>query len=90
MKVVDLEDARANLERFAEECRTSPIVVTVAGKPAFEMVPVLSDEPDFVDRLLEEDPEFRSLLEARRLESAAGKVSSLEDVRKRLMGAGDG
>lgn len=84
MKVVDLQEAKANLERFAKECQSTPIVVTVDGKPAFEMIPVFSDDPDFVDRLLEENPEFRELLEERRRESEEGKVASLEDVRKRL------
>ena len=89
MKVVDLEEARKNLERFAEECRTSPIVVTVAGKPAFEMVPILSDDPEFIDRLLEEDPAFRELLEERRRERESGKVSSIDEVRKRLASPGE-
>ena len=84
MKVVDLQEAKANLERLAKECQSTPIVVTVDGKPAFEMIPVYSDDPDFVDRLLEESPEFRGLLEERHRESEEGKVSSLEDVRKRL------
>ena len=84
MKVVDVKEAKANLEKFAEECRSSPIVVTVGGKPAFEMVPIYSNDPEFVDRLLEKNAAFRELLEDRHRESEAGKVSSLEDVRKRL------
>lgn len=89
MKVVDVKEAKANLEKFAKECRSSPIVVTVDGKPAFEMVPIYSDDPDFVDRLLEENAAFRELLEDRNRESKARKVSSLEDVRKRLTGEND-
>jgi hypothetical protein len=58
--------------------------VTVDGKPAFEMLPIKSDDPDFVDRLLATNPAFRRLLEERHQESTAGKVSSLEPVRKRL------
>ncbi len=84
MKVIALEEAKANLEQYAEECRTSPVVVTVGGKPVFEMLPIHSDDPDFLDRLLEQNAEFRHLLEERRREVDVGKTSSLEEVRKRL------
>lgn len=86
MKIVDLEEAKANLERLARECRSSPVVVTLDGKPVFEMVPFFSDDPAFIDRLLEQNEPFRRLLENRRKECEAGQVSSLEDVRKRLEG----
>lgn len=84
MKVVDLKEAKANLERFAKECQSSPVVVTDQGRPVFEMVPVRSDDPDFIDRLLESDPAFRELLENRHREKSAGKVSTIEEVRERL------
>lgn len=89
MKVIGIEEAKANLEHYAEECRTAPVVVTVGGKPAFEMLPIRSDDPDFVDRLLEQNAEFRQLMEARRQEADAGKSSSLDEVRKRLGVGGD-
>ena len=88
MKVIALEEAKANLEQYADECRRSPVVVTIDGKPAFEMLPIQSDDPDFVDRLLEQNADFRRLMEQRRREVDAGKVSSLDDVRKRLSVAG--
>ena len=84
MKVIALEEAKANLEQYADECRTSPVVVTVGGKPAFEMLPIRSDDPDFLDRLLQQNTDFRHLMEERRRQADAGKVSSLEDVRARL------
>jgi len=84
MKIVDLEEAKANLEGLARECRSSPVVVTVDGKPAFEMVPFYSDDPGFIDRLLEQNEPFRRLLESRHKECEAGNVSSLEDVRRRI------
>ncbi len=84
MKVIELEEAKTNLEQYAAECQSSPVVVTVGGKPAFEMLPIRSDDPDFVDRLLEQNEEFRRLMEERRLQTANGKVSSLESVRERL------
>jgi hypothetical protein len=85
MKVVDLKEAKANLEQFARECQSSPVVVTDQGQPLFEMVPIRSDDPDFMDRLLESDPAFRELLEDRHREKTAGKVSSIEEARRRLV-----
>ena len=84
MKVIDLGEAKSNLEEYARECQSSPVVVTIAGKPAFEMLPIRSDDPEFIDRLLAANSEFRQLMEDRRKEADAGRVSSLEDVRQRL------
>jgi len=84
MKVIKLEEAKVNLEQYATECQSSPVVVTVDGKPSFEMLPIRSDDSDFIDRLAEQSQAFRELLEARHQEAAAGQVSSLEAVRERL------
>jgi hypothetical protein len=84
MKVIDLNEARTNLEQYALECQVSPVVVTVNGKPTFEMLPVRSDDADFMDRLIEENVAFAELLENRRREADLGHVSSLEEVRARL------
>lgn len=86
MKVINLEEAKANLEQYAHECQSSPVVVTVGGKPAFEMIPIRSDDPDFVDQLLIENEAFRQLLEERQQESRSGRTSSREAVRERLKG----
>ena len=84
MKVIDLKEAQANLEQYAKECQSSPVVVTMDGKPAFEMLPVRPDDVDFIDRLLDESSAFRQLLEDRRRECDAGQVVSLEEIRRRL------
>jgi hypothetical protein len=84
MKVIRLEEAKAHLEQHAAECQSSPVVVTVDGKPSFEMLPIRSDDPDFIDRLIEQDADFRRLLETRRQEAERGEVSSLEAARQRL------
>ena len=39
------------------------MVVTVNGKPAFELLPVRDDDPDFIDRMIEENDAFAELLE---------------------------
>jgi hypothetical protein len=84
MKVINLEEAKEHLEQYAQECQTSPVAVTVDGRPAFEMLPIRTDDPDFLDRLLETDPAFQALVEDRRRQSQHGQVSSLESVRERL------
>ena len=84
MKVIDLEEAKTNLEQYAQDCQSSPVIVTRAGKPIFELLPIRSEDPDFLDRLVAANSGFRRLLEERRNEVAEGKVSSLEDVRQRL------
>jgi len=84
MKLIDLNEAKANLERYARECQVSPVVVTLDGKPAFEMLPVRSEDADFMDRLIEENDAFRELLEQRRRESDLGHVCPLEEIRRRL------
>jgi antitoxin (DNA-binding transcriptional repressor) of toxin-antitoxin stability system len=84
MKVVDLEEAKANLDQYARECQSSPVVVTVDGLPTFELIPIRSDDPEFLDRLIERNPAFRNLMVERRRESDQGRVSSLESVRARL------
>ncbi len=86
MKVIDLKEAKTNLERYAQECQLSPVVVTLEGKPVFELIPIRSDDPDFLGRLMTVNPAFQKLLEERRRESDRGLVSSLEEVRQRLDG----
>jgi hypothetical protein len=83
MKVIDLAEAKTHLEDYARQCQSSPIVVTIDGKPTFEMLPIRSDDPEFIDRLLTSNPEFRQLMEDRHKEANAGKVSSIEAVRTR-------
>jgi hypothetical protein len=84
MKVIDLGEAKTHLEDYARECHSAPVVVTIDGKPSFEMLPIRSDDPDFIDRLLTTNREFRELMESRRKEADEGKVSSLHSVRESL------
>jgi hypothetical protein len=84
MKVIDLNEAKANLEQYARDCHESPVIVTIGGKPTFEMIPIHTDDPGFIDRLLEQDEAFRRLAVERRREADEGRASTLEDVRQRL------
>ena len=84
MKVIDLNEAKANLEGYAEECHQSPVIVTIGGIAKFELVPIHTGDPDFIDHLLEENEAFRRLAEESRREADEGRVSTLTEVRKRL------
>lgn len=58
-----LSEAKARLSRYGQLCRNEP-VVTVNGKPSFQLVP-LDEDDDLINRLLEHHPGFRRLLEER-------------------------
>ena len=85
MKVIDLNEAKANLEGYAQECQQSPVIVTIGGKPTFELVPIRDDDPDFIDRLLETNAAFRRVCEESKREADEGRVSTLAEVRRRLL-----
>ena len=50
------------------------------------MLPIRTEDPDSIDRLLTTNAEFRQLMEDRRKEADEGKASSLEKVREHLGG----
>jgi len=79
MKIIPLSEAKANLSRYGKACRDEPIVVTVNGKPAFELVAIEEDE-DLIGQLIEHNPRFRELLEARLKEPTI----SVEEAYRRL------
>ena len=43
MKVIKLEEAKANLEQYASECQSSPVVVTVERDRASRLAVVSVD-----------------------------------------------
>jgi antitoxin (DNA-binding transcriptional repressor) of toxin-antitoxin stability system len=89
MTVIDLKEAKANLERYAVECQTSPVVVTQEGQPIFELLPIRPDDSGFLEDLIEQNPSFRHLVEQAREDVRSGRVSSIESVRERLLGSQD-
>ena len=64
MKVVPLSEAKAKLSRYGQLCHDEPVVVTVNGRPSFQLVP-LEEGDDLIDRLIEHHPGFRKLLPRR-------------------------
>jgi prevent-host-death family protein len=64
MKIIPLSEARTHLSKYGRVGRKEPVIVTVNGHPAFELVP-LNEDDDLVDQLLEHNPDFRDLLRSR-------------------------
>jgi prevent-host-death family protein len=64
MKVIPLSEAKARLSHYGRLCRKEPVIVTVNGIPTFQLVPLEADD-DLIDQLLEHNPAFRELLQAR-------------------------
>jgi|GEM_PF-1210812 antitoxin (DNA-binding transcriptional repressor) of toxin-antitoxin stability system len=81
MKVVPLSEAKGNLSRYCRLCHGEPVVVTIDGRPAFQTVP-LEEGDDLIDRLIEQHPGFRKLLENR----LRGRSISAAVAQRRLAG----
>jgi prevent-host-death family protein len=81
VKVVPLSEAKAKLSRYGRLCHGEPVVVTVNGRPSFQLVP-LEEGDDLIDRLIEQHPGFRKLLENRLRERSA----SVAVAQRRLAG----
>jgi prevent-host-death family protein len=64
MKVIPLSEAKAKLSHYARICRKEPVVVSVNGVPAFQLV-ALDPDDDLIGQLLERNPRFRALLRKR-------------------------
>jgi prevent-host-death family protein len=79
MKIIPLSEAKAHLSRYGRLCHDEPVIVTVNGVPAFQLVP-LGEDNDLIDRLLEHNPAFRHLLEQRLNE----RTVSTKDAARRL------
>ncbi|MBV8362134.1 MAG: type II toxin-antitoxin system Phd/YefM family antitoxin [Deltaproteobacteria bacterium] len=82
MKVVPLSEAKARLSRYGQLCHDEPVVVTVNGRPSFQLVP-LEEEDGLIDRLIEEHLEFSKLLQRR----LSDRIVSVEAASRRLAAA---
>jgi prevent-host-death family protein len=79
MRVIPLSKAKANLSHYGRLCHEEPVIVTVNGTPSFQLVP-LEDDDDLIDRLLEHNPKFRQVLEARLKERSV----SIQEAKRLL------
>ena len=62
MKVIPLSEAKARLSYYSRLCHREPVIITVKGVPAFQLVP-LEEDDNLIDRLLEYNPKFGEYLE---------------------------
>ncbi|HKI34959.1 MAG TPA: hypothetical protein VKA46_24095 [Gemmataceae bacterium] len=65
MKIIPLSEAKAHLSRYGKLCEQETVIVTVNGLPAFQLCPLPEDDDDLINQLLEHNPRFWALLEAR-------------------------
>jgi len=79
MKVIPLSEAKAKLSQYASVCHDEPVIVTINGVPAFQLVPIEEDD-DLIDRLLEHHPEFRKEIRKRLKERSV----SVREAARRL------
>lgn len=78
MKVIPLTEAKTHLNHYGRLCHEETVIVAVNGVPTFQLVPV--EEDSLIDQLIEHNPRFAELLEARRHE----KTISVQEARSRL------
>lgn len=64
MKIIPLTEAKARLSHYAAVCHDEPVVVTVNGVPAFQLVPISADD-DLINTLLAHHPTFRNDMQRR-------------------------
>ena len=79
MKVIPLSKAKAKLGRYASLCHEEPVIVTINGVPAFQLVP-LGEDDQLIDRLLEHHPGLRKDLKKRLKERSL----SVREATRRL------
>jgi antitoxin (DNA-binding transcriptional repressor) of toxin-antitoxin stability system len=65
MKIIPLSEAKAHLSRYGKLCQQESVIVTVNGLPAFQLSPLPEEDDDLINQLLEHNPRFRAVLEAR-------------------------
>ena len=82
MKVIPLSEAKAKLSRYGQMCHDEPVIITVNGRPSFQLVPLKEDD-DLIDRLIEHHPGFAKLLEGRLHE----RTVSVDIAARRLKAA---
>jgi prevent-host-death family protein len=83
MKVIPLSEAKAKLSSYARICREEPVVITVNGRPSFQLVP-LDQNDDLIDRLIQEHPGFRRLLQKRLRERSVSVHTAMRRLTARV------
>ncbi len=82
MKVIPLSEAKAKLSQYGQLCHDEPVVITVNGKPSFQLVPLKTTD-DLIDQLIEQHPGFRRLLEERLRERSVSVATAARYLANR-------
>ena len=82
-----IKEVEEDLPRYLRKAQSKPVVITRRGKPAGVLIG-FSDEEDYLDWKLENDPRFLARMAKSRASARAGKVTSLEATRRELLGEG--
>jgi prevent-host-death family protein len=79
VKQVPLSEVKDDLSHYLHVAETQEIIITRHGKPAGVLIG-FGSEDDWFDYRLENDPRFRSRIEAARASLRAGRGIRLEDL----------
>ena len=79
VKLVPLSEVKDDLSHYLRLAETQEVVITRHGKPAGVLIGFESED-DWFDYRHENDPRFRSRIEAARASLRAGRGVPLEDV----------
>ena len=82
--LVAIKEVEEDLPRYLRKAQSKPVVITRRGKPAGVLIG-FSDEEDYLDWKLENDPRFLARIAKSRASARAGKVTSLEATRRELL-----
>ena len=78
MRIAPLADVKANLSKFVEQCKDSPIVITKNGRPAAMLV-CITDEDDLERMLISYSPKLRRMLDQAAASARAGRKLSHDE-----------
>ena len=59
MKIISLNEAAENLQKYGKLCHRDPILVTMKGLPLFKMVGYKENEDPVIDALLKAKPDYQ-------------------------------
>ena len=73
--IAQLQEVEGDLSRYLRRAQKKPVVITQGGKPAGVLIG-FSDDDDYFDWKLENDPRFLARIAQARASARAGKVRS--------------
>jgi antitoxin (DNA-binding transcriptional repressor) of toxin-antitoxin stability system len=84
MKRVSIAKASRTLAQYTSELNGEIVVVTQGNRPVAALVPLTSGDRESL--ALSTHPEFLKLIRRSRAEAAAGKTTSLPEMRTKVLG----